>query len=199
MIKAIIFDYGGVLSAETSLSAFGALYAPKFGKSPQDFSRIIIENWNHAKINTISSSAFWQNLASFIGINPETVRKDFMDYFGFREDVFQLVKRLKKNGYKIGLLSNHIEDWLEEIIENRKFNQLFDVIVTSYKSRIAKPDISIFKETVEKLHVKPAECVYIDDLEKNIPPAKEIGMKAILFVDFEKLKKKLVSFSVKID
>jgi len=199
MINAIIFDYGGVLSAETSLRSFGALYAPKFGKNVEEFSELIVENWAHARVNAISSRLFWNNLAGFIGIDSHIVRKDFMDFFGFREDVFALVKKLKKNGYRLGLLSNQIEDWLEEIIENRKFNQLFDVIVTSYTSKIAKPDISIFKETIVKLQVKPAECVYIDDLEKNIPPAKHLGMKTILFTDFETLKKELSLLSVKID
>ncbi|MDP2749477.1 MAG: HAD-IA family hydrolase [Nanoarchaeota archaeon] len=199
MIKAIIFDYGGVLSAEASLQSFGAYYAPKFGKNPEEFSKLIIENWRLARVSDISSKLFWKNLAEFIGIAPDVLRKDFLAFFGFREEVFELVKELKKKKYKLGLLSNQIEDWLEEVIENRKFNKTFDVIVTSYKSRIAKPDVSIFEEIVEKLKVKPAECIYIDDLKRNIPPAKQLGMKTILFTDLKQLKKELAAFSVKID
>jgi len=199
VIKAIVFDYGGVLSTEASLRSFGAIYATKFGKNPEDFNKLIIENWTHARVNNINSKLFWKNLANFIGIGPNLLRKDFMDFFWFREEVFELVKKLKKNRYKLGLLSNQIEDWLEEIIENHKFNQTFNVIVTSYKSKITKPDVSIFREIVEKLNVKPTECIYIDDMEKNIPPAKQLGMNTILFTDFENLKKELMSFSVKID
>lgn len=199
MIKAIIFDYGGVLSAEASLRSFGAMYAQKFQKNPEDFNTVIIENWIPARVNKIDSRLFWKNLANFLGTDAKLLRKDFMDFFGFREEVFELIKKLKKNGYRLGLLSNTLEDWFEEIIQNRKFNQTFDVIVTSYKSKIAKPDISIYNEIVEKLNVKPDECIYIDDLEKNIPPAKQLGMKTILFTDFENLKKELASLSVKFD
>jgi len=198
MIKAIIFDYGGVLSAEASLSSFGAIYAPKFGKNPEDFNKLIFENWDHARVNNINSKLFWKNLANFIEIDPNSLRKDFMDFFGFREEVFELIKKIKKNRYKLGLLSNQIEDWLEEIIENHKLNQTFDAIVTSYKSKIAKPDISIFKEIVEKLNVKPTECIYIDDMDKNIPPAKQLGMKTILFRDNKQLIKELKDLGVKI-
>jgi FMN phosphatase YigB (HAD superfamily) len=197
MIKAIIFDYGGVLSAETSLRDFGRIYAPRFGKDPEEFNRLIMENWAPARVNAISSALFWKNLAGFIGIAPDVLRKDFMYFFGFREEVFALAKKLKKGGYKLGILSNQIEDWLEEIIENRKFNQTFDVIVTSYKSKLAKPDIPIYREVVEKLGVKPEECVFIDDMRKNLAPARQIGMKTILFTDFENLKKELEKLSVK--
>lgn len=198
MTKAIIFDYGGVLSAEASLYSFGTFYAPKFGKNPEDFHKLIIENWDQARVNKMNSKLFWKNLANFIGIDPTSFRKDFLDFFEFREEVFELVKKLKKNKYKLGLLSNQIEDWLEEIIENHKFNQIFDVIVTSYKSKVAKPDISIFKEIVEKLNVKSTECVYIDDLDKNIPPAKQLGMKTILFKNNKQLIKELKNLGVKI-
>ena len=89
------------------------------------------------------------------------------------------------------MLSNQIEDWLEEIIKKYQLDQIFDVIVTSYKEKIPKPDIEIFKITVERLGVQPETCVYIDDLEKNIPPAKELGMKTILFKNIEQMKKEL--------
>ena len=66
-----------------------------------------------------------------------------------------------------------------------------NVIVTSYYSRKAKPDLEIFNEIIKKLNVKAEECVYIDDLEKNIPPAIQLGMKTILFKDIKQMKKAL--------
>jgi len=191
MIKAIIFDYGGVLSVEANLNSFGEKYAPKFGKDPEEFKELITDNWLQARINKIDSKLFWKNLSNFLEIDEKSLRKDLMDFFGFREDVFNLIKSLKKRGYKLGLLSNQIEDWLEEVIEQHRLDKIFDVIVTSYKTGVAKPDTSIFKETVEKMGVKPRECVYVDDMKKNIFPAKNLGMKCILFTDVESLKKEL--------
>lgn len=198
MVKAIIFDYGGVLSTNVALLSFGEMYAAKLGVNSGEFKELIIDNWDQARINKINSRLFWSNLSNFLKIDRETLRKDWVDFFKFRPKALTIVKKLKKN-YKLGLLSNHIEDWLEEIIENHKLNQIFDVIVTSYGSRIAKPDINIFKETIKRLNVKSTECIYIDDMEKNIPPAKELGMKTILFRNLKQLKKELVSFGVRID
>ena len=92
--------------------------------------------------------------------------------------MLDLIKRLKKD-YKLGLLSNQIEDWLEEVIKEKRLDKIFDGIVTSYRFKVAKPDVSIFKEIVERLKVKANECVYVDDMKKNIPPAKELGMKVV--------------------
>jgi epoxide hydrolase-like predicted phosphatase len=190
MIKAIIFDYGGVFSIKSSLKDFGAEYAQKLGKDPEAFKKLMIDNWLKARVSDIDSAVFWEQLAAFLGVDKAVFRKDMIDYFGFRPEILDLARFLKTD-YKLGLLSNHIEDWLEELIENHKLKDIFDVIVTSYGSRVAKPDISIFKEAVAKLGMQPEECVYIDDLEKNIPPAQEIGMSAILFKDVVQLRKEL--------
>ena len=198
MIKAIIFDWGGVLSLTGSITDFGNIYAPKFGKDPEEYNKLMIENWEIAKVNKMDSKLFWINLAKFLGTDPETFRKDFSEFHGFNKEILDLAKKLKKN-YKLGLLSNQIKDWLEEFIKKHKLKQIFDVIVTSYETGLAKPDITIFREIVKRLNVKPNECVYIDDFETNIPPAKKLGMKTILFRNCEQLKKDLEAFSVKIN
>ncbi|PIN78216.1 hypothetical protein COY26_01110 [Candidatus Woesearchaeota archaeon CG_4_10_14_0_2_um_filter_33_10] len=198
MIKAIIFDYGGVLSIKGGFSSFGEIYASKLGVDPEELKRVIIDNWSKARISKMDSKMFWLNVSKFLKIDQKIFRKDLMEFSGFRYEVLDLIKKLKKD-YKVGLLSNHIEDWLEEIIAEHKLNEVFDVITASYETKIAKPDISIFKETVKRLGVDATECIYIDDMEQNIPPAKELGMKMILFKNFEQLKKELISFSIKID
>ncbi|MDD5163929.1 MAG: HAD family phosphatase [Candidatus ainarchaeum sp.] len=197
MIKAIIFDFGGVFTAEGSLRKFAKAYAKKAGCNPEKFKELVLDNWFKARVNKISSESFWKNLSVFLKTDAKNVRSDFIKFFGFRQDVLQFAIKLKKN-YKLGLLSNHIEDWLEEIIKKRKMRKVFDVILTSYESRLAKPDIAIFKEIVKKLKISPNDCVYIDDMEKNILPAKMLGMNPILFKNLNQLKKELVSAGIRI-
>lgn len=195
MIKAIIFDYGGVLTVNADLRAFGRFYAPKFNKDPELFAELIVTTWQKAKVNKIDSGLFWQSLANYVGVKKEDVRKALMNYSGFKPDVLNLIKKLGKN-YKLGLLSNQIEDWLEEVIKEHGLNKIFDLIVTSYGAKIAKPDISIFKEIIKKLNVNADECIYVDDMEKNIPPAKELGMRTILFKDVSQLRTELNKIGV---
>ena len=196
-IKAIIFDYGGVIYTPGKIDFFCKRYATKLNKNPEEFMKLIKENWNKAQINKIKSTLFWTEAAEFLEVNHEEFRQYLLNSFKFQAGVLIIIKTLKEN-YKLALLSNQIEDWLEEVIREHKLDQVFDVIVTSYASKIAKPDIRIFKETAEKLEVKPEECIYIDDLEKNIHPAQELGMKIILFKNSKQLISDLKKFGVEV-
>ena len=191
MIKAIIFDYGGVFSIETNLNDFAKMYAQKLNVDPDAFSEILDENWQKAKINEMNSQLFWENLANFLKINKDVLRKDLMYYFGFRQEILDLAQKLKKD-YKLAMISNQIEDWLEEVIKQYKLNNIFDTIITSYGFGKAKPDTAIFNETVKKLDVKPEECIYFDNSEENIKIAINLGIKAFLFENTDSLKKVLV-------
>ena len=197
MIKAIIFDWGGVLSEKGGLAPFINLYAHKYGKDPEYLSKLNKENWEKARINRISSKTFWINISKFLEIEPEKIRREWLLYEGFRKDVFQLAKELKRN-YKVAMLTNQIEDWLEEKIKKHKLDMVFDLIVKSYESRKAKPNIEIYKEAVDRLKAKPEECVFIDDMESNLLPAEKLGMKTVLFKDTEKLKGDLIKLGVKL-
>ena len=58
---------------------------------------------------------------------------------------------------------------------------LFDPIVTSYGEGVAKPDPEIYQRLLQKLDVPAEQCLFIDDIERNLLPAQQLGMKTILF------------------
>ena len=51
-----------------------------------------------------------------------------------------------------------------------------------------KPDPEIYKYTLEKLDILPEESVFIDDLEENIKGAEAVGIRGIIFKNFEQCK-----------
>lgn len=181
MIKAIIFDWGGVFTSPGTFKGFIEKYSNVHKKDKEEFHAVLRRYWDLARVNKIKSSGFWKGLAEYLGITEQQARENCVNSFKFKPEMIVIAKELKKKGYKLGLLSNNIEDWLEEELCRPELKGIFDVIVTSYSSRKAKPDLEIFKEIVEKLNIKAEECIYVDDLEKNIPPAVELGMKSILF------------------
>lgn len=199
MIKAIIFDYGGVLDGLTRLYGFGNYSkrcAKRFGAKEEEFLEIFIKNWDKAKVDEIPSQELWKKLGAFLNADSASARKEFLRGCILKPSVFGFAKKLKKH-YKLGLLSNHVEDLMEEWIQEHKLGKVFDAMVLSYKSRKAKPEKAIYLETAKKLKVKPEECVFIDDLERNLLPARELGMKAIHFKNLAQLKKELKELGVK--
>ena len=78
------------------------------------------------------------------------------------------------------IISNDSSRWSKYLREKFKLNQYFDVISISGDLKIQKPDERIFRLTIEKLAVKPEDCLYIDDREGNLEAAGKLGMKTMM-------------------
>ncbi|MFQ5531031.1 MAG: HAD-IA family hydrolase [Candidatus Nanoarchaeia archaeon] len=196
VIKAIIFDWRGVMTEQGKMDNLRKTLAPKFNTTPEKLRPIIKTSWMPARIGKLSPKEFWKNIADPLKMDPKDIKKEFLDYVSIRKEVRDLAKKLKKK-YKIALLSNHVEGWLEDELDNFKIRKLFDTITTSYKSKSAKPDSKIYIDAVKSLKLIPRECIYIDDLEENIHPANKIGMKGILFRNTNNLITDLEKLGVK--
>jgi len=196
MIKALIFDFGGVFDNGNGFSGFKDRYAGKFDLTPEEFRSVLMKFWRPARLSEISCQEFWDGIVGDLGCKPEYIKSLLREYVVYNKEMVEFVRSLKGR-YKLAILSNHISDWFESSIGELGLEDVFDVIVTSYEVGMAKPDKKIYVETARRLCVKPEECVFIDDQENNIPPAEELGMKAILFRDNGQLKKELRELGIK--
>ncbi|MFA5994243.1 MAG: HAD family phosphatase [Parcubacteria group bacterium] len=184
MYKAIIFDFGGIFSMDDDIKEFWKNNATKLKIDPQEANETGIPIWLEARIGKIDSNMFWEKLGPLAGMSAVEFKRYFIGYTGFRDELLDYVKNNLRGKYKLAILSNQIESWLEPILEEKKFREIFEVIVTSYETGFAKPDLEIYKKTLEKLDVQADGCIYIDDMIKNLEPAKALGMKTIEFKNY---------------
>ena len=91
----------------------------------------------------------------------------------------RLLPELKKRGYGLYFLSNFPLDIFEEIQTGYFFFRYFDGGLISAEAKSSKPDPGIYKILMEKYSLKPNECLFIDDIEKNVKTAESIGMKGV--------------------
>ncbi len=101
--------------------------------------------------------------------------------------------RLKQHGLKTAILSNMGDAIHENITRVHPWVANFDVLVWSYELRIAKPDPTIYRHTIEKLGIQPDEALFLDDKIENIDAARALGMQAIQFSTIDKLRADLVA------
>lgn len=186
-IKAIIFDFGGVLSTNDDIPEFWQENGKKLGVDPKVGSEIALPIWMEARVGKIDSDIYWEKLGVLTKMGAEEFKKYFIGCTGFNDELFVYIKEKLKGKYRLAILSNQIESWFETIAQKKKFREVFDVIVTSYETGIAKPDIKIYKKTIEDLGVKSHECIFIEDRAKNLEPAKKLGMKTIEFKSYVQL------------
>jgi putative hydrolase of the HAD superfamily len=98
--------------------------------------------------------------------------------FFLYEDALPVLERLRRDGLRIGLVSNGQRD-LEEFTLHHALD--VDVAVGSKTHGYVKPHRSIFETALDLLGVAPAEAAMVgDSLADDILGARALGMRAIL-------------------
>lgn len=90
--------------------------------------------------------------------------------------MYQALRGFRRRGIKTALLSN---SWGEGGYVREDFPELFDAVVISGEVGMRKPEPRIFLHTAELLDLDPAECVFVDDLERNVAAAVGCGMTGV--------------------
>lgn len=79
-------------------------------------------------------------------------------------------------GVPTGLISN---SWGVDSYPRDLLARLFDGVVLSGEVGVRKPAPRIYELGAAAIGCRPQECVFVDDLPFNLPPAQELGMHAI--------------------
>ena len=189
MIKNLLFDLGGVimdirrLNCVASFERLGMKDADSFlGEYSQKGPFLQLEE------GAISEAEFRTAVRQFIDgeVSDEQIDSAFCDFLvGIPKYRLEQLRELKKQ-YGIYMLSNTnsimwrsriAEDFRQEGLEREDY---FDGIVTSFEARSIKPDAKIFHTVVEKLGIKPEETLFLDDSQKNLDAAAELGFQTLL-------------------
>lgn len=193
-IKAIIFDYGEVLTATHDPEAtlkHRSILARQLGLDPAELWPYLFEGKAARKWFTgqYSREEFWQNVLEPRGIAETGEIKAFADaiFVGSEDlnpEMTDLLRELKGK-YKLAVLSN--ASWTEPELQDRIFSEngslqgVFDVIVTSRTVGAVKPDIEIFLNVLTRLDVRPEQAVFVDDLATFTNAASKLGIYAHRF------------------
>lgn len=198
MIKAIIFDVGGVLIDETYKWMSNDALAT-FGLTEELFVAALVQYEHDLLTGKMTEQVFWQHVAADTGIalpDPLIIMGDeWQKTFRTHDDVIELVKRLQDNGYVTAILSNTIPPHTSH---NRTVGLYdpFPTVILSDEVGLRKPDIAFFQHALGVLGVKAEEAAFIDDMEKNTTAAQSLGMHAILYQNSEQLREELLLLKI---
>lgn len=115
----------------------------------------------------------------------EIYKKNYEKFSSIDEKILNLVKRLKEK-YKVYAFSN-TNTIHEEVNRKRGLYEHFDDVFLSCDLGVIKPAKEIFLKVLDKIKLLPEEVIFIDDSEKNIWSALDVGMRVIKFKDYETL------------
>lgn len=186
MIKAILFDMGGVFLEGTVNTFVNGSYSilgiDKTFVAEQEVT--YDEEFNRGNVSIEDCFRGFFNVPI-----DERQMKEIIELWKFTwkptENMINLLKNLKKN-YRIGVLSNS-DPVNSKVNYDNGIYDMFDFLVLSHEEHTVKPEKRIYDIAVERADAPPSECIFIDDQEECLKPARDMGMKTILFRGYDGL------------
>lgn len=194
MIRAIIFDFGRVISAQKPPALF-ARYEKDLGLAPDSINTIMFDSdaWKDALLGRKTAHGFWCAIGPELGLNSSEEIDGFRRRYHADEAINPGVAKLINllyGRYKLAVLSNSppgLVNWLGDW----NIRQLFDVVFCSGDEGVVKPDPAAFEMTLGRLGVEPGTAVFIDDTMEHVKAAEALGLHGICFTTAEVLSDRL--------
>jgi HAD superfamily hydrolase (TIGR01509 family) len=194
VIKAVIFDFGRVISAQKPPSLFHT-YERDLGLAPDTLNPIMFQSeaWREALLGRKTVEEFWQAIGPGLGLKAaaeiEAFHRRYHADEALNEGVLRLIHRLHGR-YKLAVLSNS-PPGLARWLDSWKILDLFHVVFCSGDEGIVKPDPKAFARTLERLEAKPEEALFIDDTPEHVDAARALGLRGVVFTTAERLEEEL--------
>lgn len=191
MIKVVFFDFGGVLAEEGFRNAIDAAGARQGIDGLFDAAERLIYESGYV-LGLAEERQYWDDLRRATGLEgtDEELREEVLSRFTLRPDVVAEVRGIKDRGIGTAMLSDQT-NWLDELDRRSPFYLHFDRVFNSYRLHKGKRDPSIFTDVCRELGIAPGEGLLVDDNPANVERARQVGMQAIHFRNFEQFRDEL--------
>ncbi len=187
--KVFIFDIFGVLcdSYNSKWEKENLINRPEL-KSVFDELSIEID------LGRKFESDYYKEAAKVLGVHSHEVQNQMESGFRVHKDLFKIISRLRKI-YKVGTLSDSGARFVRPIFERFGFplDTLFDFVFISSETGFLKPSVEAYNYCLQNLNVKPSECIFVDDSQRNVDGAASLGIHSFLFSDTRSFESWLIT------
>jgi len=195
-IKAVLFDFGGVIAEEGFLEGVQAIGIQN-GLDPKEFFSVVDDLIYETGylIGTADEARFWNTVRSRTGIvgNNESLKREILNRFVIRPHMLSDVDSLRRGGVKVAMLSDQT-NWLDEINNETLLFQHFDQVFNSYHIHKSKRDASVFIDVCSAIDTPLEQTLFIDDNVNHIIRAQSRGLKTIHFITRKEFERRLQDY-----
>ena len=194
-IKALIFDVGAVLclvknmkkrTSKNLLSSYreACFLLKDISVDPEQVYSNTKEIYFKSSAGKISKTEALGLFSKALDVSPKKTEKVFEDVYRKNtienKKLYDHVLKLKKEGYKIGILSTQFH-LSKKILIPEKYYKNFNALVISCDDKLKKPDPKSFELILRRLRVKPNQVLFIDDKQENLDAAEKLSIKSLIF------------------
>jgi putative hydrolase of the HAD superfamily len=197
-LRAVVFDYGMVLSGLPDPAAWAAMRRIT-GLAEERFKPLYWADRTAYDEGTLTGVAFWRNFLRRAGLPEEEAMAEDLNRWDCRfwtvynpaMVAWQLA--LKERGLLTAICSNMGDSTLASVEGAFDWIHRFDVLMWSCQLGVVKPDPAIYRLTLAELNKLPEETLFIDDKRENVEAARALGIRAIQFSSVEHLRQELTA------
>jgi putative hydrolase of the HAD superfamily len=189
-IDAVVFDFGGVLTLPP-LNHHLETLRTLCGLDPSTFDLEYKRQRDDYDRGTIDSREYWSRVMD-CGETPVDAEKlrclleeDVAGWTRINEPVLNWARQLQEAGMRTGILSNMPRDVLERFAARFRWLDRFEVRIFSCDFGANKPEAEIYQACLDALDLEARRVLFLDDIPANVRGAERVGLKAVLFRDFE--------------
>lgn len=198
LIRAVLFDYGLVLTAAPDPSAWQSMKDILHA----DESRFHAAYWrprHDYDRGTLDGTGFWRTVAAELDrqLTPKDlaalIDADTELWTQPNQPMIDWAAALQRAGIRTGILSN-LGDAMELGIRGRcVWLEEFHHHTFSHRLRLAKPELAIYQHAIDGLELPAQEILFIDDRAENIAGARAAGLHAIQYTAHDSFLRELES------
>jgi putative hydrolase of the HAD superfamily len=201
--RAIVFDFGGVMTVGADHSARVFRAATDFIKERFNLSESEFAEMNHQRQLALKQgesdeeflTAFAKERQICLPDNwYQSFQSTMKNAAGMNAEMYELVNELKQH-VRVGLLSNS-DGQFTNLLRECGVYEPFDPCLISTEIGALKPDLKAYKLLLSRLDLSPEEVIFIDDKLENVEAAKKLGLDGILFESQSQLKSELIQRQV---
>jgi putative hydrolase of the HAD superfamily len=193
MVKAVLFDFGGVLAEEGFREGLMAI-ARKRGLNEESFFRTAEETIYKTGYVTgkAKEKIYWDELMKETGLKDHyrRLRVEIMNRFLLRTEMISIAGKLRDRDIIVAILSDQT-NWLDEINRKTPFYNRFDYVFNSYVLGKSKRDPAIFADVARIIGLRPSQILFVDDNAQHIRRASGAGLRTIHFTGIEDFRSEL--------
>jgi putative hydrolase of the HAD superfamily len=184
LIKAVIFDIGGVLIRTEDLEP-RRKWERRFGLPDWGLSKVVWDDnpvSHAATVGRASLAAVWADVGRALALSAAELaelRADFFRGDKLDEALIAYIRSLRPR-YRTGIISNAWPGAREEL-RGRINGETFDAILFSAEEGLKKPDPELYRRALARLNVQPGEAVFVDDFSENVEAARALGLAGVHF------------------
>jgi putative hydrolase of the HAD superfamily len=186
IIKAVAFDYGGVISAPQAPGTMARL-ARMAGVDAEALESLIWARRGDYDRGKVPGTEYFARALGAMGRSldaaalGELVRVDLESWATLDSGTLALIEDVEASGRKTAILSNMPREFLALARERFPLFSRVDAGIYSCEVGANKPEPAIYEALVAALGFEPGEIAFFDDVTANVEGALTIGIRAALW------------------